>query len=101
MSCESARPTFLNVPPPSVERKTPVPHEELLRPLPSPVPTQMILALPLFFSFSGSGWVAGSDSAGSSFQPGQPGGASAIATEPIDAVDSLSNTGEKGVPDRK
>src|SRR5258705_548420 len=46
MSRVSARPTCVQVPPASVERYTPFPHDDELRPFPSPVPTQTIFPLP-------------------------------------------------------
>src|SRR5262245_10471371 len=114
MSCVSFRPRYLNVEPASVERYTPPPHDELLRPLPSPVPTQTILPLPrsarsslaaAFFppaAFLAAGAppaAACSFAFASSFDhPGQLAGASATAIEPIDSTGYLSNTGVKVTP---
>src|SRR5215471_2185943 len=42
----SCRPRYVHVSPPSVERYTPPPHDELCRLFCSPVPAQMILLSP-------------------------------------------------------
>src|SRR5262245_20113131 len=117
MSCVFSSPTLLKCAPASVDRNTPRPHDELLRPLPSPVPTQTILPLPrlarssasdfaaLFAPFSplaflspfavAAGAASVLRSASSFAQPRQLDGASATAMAPTDATPVASNTDEK------
>src|SRR5262245_6333690 len=108
MSCVFSSPTLLKCAPASVDRNPPRRHAELLRPLPSPVPTQTILPLPrlarssasdfaelfallsalAFFSPFALGAGASSvlRSASSFAQPRQFAGASATAMAPTDAT---------------
>jgi hypothetical protein len=69
-----------------------LPHDDELRPLPSPVPTQTIFALPCLSRSAVSPAVS------ASAHPGHSGGASQTARLPMEAVACSSKTGLNVVP---
>ena len=95
MSWVAARPACSKLPPPSVLRYTPLPHEELLRPLDSPVPTHTMRPRP--FSVRSSALTV-SPAAVRTSQPFQSAGAWATAMAPMLLVAPSSLTGAKVVP---